>query len=340
MNRRRKTLFLILFQLCAAVGSFATGREWSADRFLKNYQETTVKMEKDYAGKVVSTVIRRESPCGGSRGVLYVHGYNDYFFQEEMGNRFVDSCWNFYAVDLRKYGRSLQTDQTPYQMRNISEYYADLDSAINVMAQNGIRDIVLMGHSTGGLVVASYMNNHPSPLIKAVILNSPFLDWNMGSFTEKVAIPMVSCIGRHFPNIKISQGESSPYGESLLNDYHGEWNFDTNLKTIKPRKVSAGWIRGISEAQAALRNHSFIKVPVLLMYSAKSIFGDKWTPEHQTGDAVLDVKDISRIGRTLGPDVTEISVNGGLHDLILSEKNVRNEVYNDIFNWLDNKVDL
>ncbi len=331
---------IVLFLLCFGTGFFASGQQWTSDRYLQGYQETSVRMSPDYSGDVVSTVIRRRSECGGDRGILYVHGYNDYFFQEEMGNRFVDSCWNFYAVDLRKYGRSLLSDQTPYEMRKISEYYADIDSTINIMSHNGIKEIVLMGHSTGGLVVASYMNNKPSSLIKAVILNSPFLDWNMSPFVEKFAIPMVSCLGKHFPNIKISQGDASPYGESLLKSLHGEWEFDTNLKTIKPRKVSAGWIRGISMAQAALRDHSFIPVPILLMHSDKSIFGDKWTPEHQTGDAVLDIKDISRIGRMLGPSVTEISVNGGLHDLILSDEKIRNEVYNDIFKWLDKNVVL
>ena len=32
-------------------------------------------------------------------------GFNDYFFQAEMGRQFADSGYNFYAVDLRRYGR-------------------------------------------------------------------------------------------------------------------------------------------------------------------------------------------------------------------------------------------
>ena len=337
MKRRNKFFSLILS--CSALAFISSAQSWQNDRYLNGYQEATVTMSPDYSGDVTCTVVRRLSDCGGDRAILYIHGYNDYFFQEEMGNRFVDSCWNFYAVDLRKYGRSLKSTQTPYQMRSINEYYPDIDSTINIMSRNGIKEIVLMGHSTGGLVAASYMNHNPSNLIKAVVLNSPFLDWNMSPIVEKIAIPFISCIGRRFPNLKISQGETSPYGESLLKQYHGEWDFDTNLKTIKPRKVSAGWIRGISNAQSDLKNHSFIKVPILLLHSTRTINGDKWTPEHQSGDAVLDVNDISRLGRTLGPDVTEISVEGGLHDLILSKDNIRNEVYNDIFGWLNTTLD-
>lgn len=332
----KRILLLILFLLCVLVGFFASGRTWTPDRYLPGYEETTVKMADDYSGAVVSTVVRRQSSCGDNRGVLYVHGFNDYFFQKEEGDTFVDSCWNFYAVDLRKYGRSLCDGQLPYQARNISEYYADIDSALMIMHNSGIDRIVLMGHSTGGLIVASYMNANPDPDIDAVILNSPFLEWNMSGFLRKIAIPMVSCIGSHFPNIKISQGDGTAYAESLLSDYHGEWNFNTELKTVHPRKVTAGWIRAISNAQASLRNHSFIRVPVLLMHSDKSVSGSKWAPGHQVGDGVLNVSDISRIGRTLGPNVTEVTVRDGLHDLVLSRNDVRKAVYNAIFKWLDN----
>jgi len=312
----------------------SASRTWVSDRYLAGYEETTVTMPEDYDGKVVSTVVRKKSDCANGIGVLYVHGYNDYFFQSEMGDRFVDSCYNFYAVDLRKYGRSLLEGQRPYQVRNIDEYYADIDSALTIMHDDGVRRAVIMGHSTGGLVVASYMNARPDSTIRAVILNSPFLEWNMGGFMKKVAIPFVSFLGRTFPNFSISQGDGTAYAESLLKDYHGEWGYDTNLKTIHPRKVTAGWIRTISRAQKALRKRSAIDCPVLLLHSARSIDGSEWTPEHNTGDAVLNVDDISRIGKTLGLDVTEVTIEDGLHDLVLSAPAVRAEVYDVIFVWL------
>lgn len=63
------------------------------------------------------------------------------------------------------------------------------------------------------------------------------------------------------------------------------------------------------------------------MHSDKSVGGDRWTPEFQKGDAVLDVADISRYGRKLGDDVTEATVTDGLHDLVLSAPKVRHGVY-------------
>ena len=106
MNR---SMILILGLLLPAIASLATGR-WSQD-VLDGYEYRHVEQPDDYSGHVKSTIVRRLSPCGGDRGVLYVHGFNDYFFQKEMGDRMVDSCLNFYAVDLRKYGRSLMDGQ-------------------------------------------------------------------------------------------------------------------------------------------------------------------------------------------------------------------------------------
>lgn len=49
--------------------------------------------------------------------------------------------------------------------------------------------------------------------------------------------------------------------------------------------------------------------------------------------------DIKKYGARLGKDVTLAKVRGGLHDLILSAKPVRNSVYAYIFDWLE-KQDL
>jgi len=287
------------------------------------FECTVIEQPDDYSGAVVSTVVRKQSADARGRGILYIHGFNDYFFQRDMADTLVSAGYSFYAVDLRKYGRSLRPWQKPYECRSISEYYPDIDSALCVMKADGVDRVVVMAHSTGGLVAACYLNALVADSvwnadIKALILNSPFLQWNMNGFMRHVAVPVVSSLGRIFPDMAISQGNSTAYAESLLADYHGQWSFNTDWKTVHPRKVTAGWIRAITMAQKSLRKHSDIPVPILLLHSDNSVNGDKFTETHMHGDAVLNVKDISQIGRTLGPDVEEITIAGGLHDLALS----------------------
>ena len=68
-----------------------------------------------------------------------------------------------------------------FEVRDMSEYYADIDSALKVMASDGIDSVVLIGHSTGGLTASAYVNDRKPARVKKLILNSPFLDWNNGS---------------------------------------------------------------------------------------------------------------------------------------------------------------
>lgn len=333
----RKTLLLILLLTVSVLQAVA---QWQPDTVLGHgYQMQYVEQPADYSGAERCTIVRKLARGPKPRAaVLYIHGYNDYFFQAEEGDRFTDSCYDFYAVDLRKYGRSILQGQCKFQARSLKEYFPDIDSALSVIARDGRPDcpVVLMGHSTGGLISAYYLTLNPHAPVYALILNSPFLDWNFNGFMRKVAIPFVGFLSHIFPGMKISQGSESIYAQSLLKKYHGEWDFNTTWKTEKPEKVEASWIHAISSAQKALRGkHRLITVPILLLHSDKSVYGDKWTEEFQHGDAVLNVEHISKIGRQLGTDVTEDVISGGLHDLALSSSEARALFYNDIFSWLN-----
>lgn len=321
------SLLAVLFSASAL-----SAADWVPDSLILNdgFEMRTVSHPDDYSGKVVSTVIRKLAPGNPSKAVLYVHGFNDYFFQQDMADRFVEKGFSFYAVDLRKYGRSLLPGQKRFQVRDISEYFADIDSAVSIMQTEGIDEIILIGHSTGGLTSSLYMAEKNPPIVRALILNSPFLDWNLSPFLEKFAVPVIVTLGATFPNMKIPQGGGTGYSDSLLEGYGGEWNYSTYLKLRKSPDVDAGWIRAIDLAQHKLQSMSYpIYAPILLMHSSKSI------EEGNDGDAVLDVDDISRYGRNLGCNLDVMVVPDGLHDLILSKN--RDSIYSSIFNWLSSR---
>ena len=296
-------IFIVVWLAAGTICSFA---QYKPDRLGEGFEAKTIAMPDDYSGRVVTTLVRSLSSCDTHKAVLYVHGYNDYFFQETLARTFNDSCFNFYAVDLRKYGRSLLPEQTPFEVRDLQEYFADIDTALTLIREEGNTDIVLMAHSTGGLITSLYCEAYRNDLpVQGLILNSPFLDMNMNWFYEKILVPIVSAWGRWFKGTKISQGNSTAYAESLLKDHHGE-----------------------------IHKGLHIPCPVLLMYSSQSVDGNKWTPQHQSGDAVLDVKDIARYGRMLGPKVTEFEVQEGMHDLVLSKPSARQAAYSEMFRWL------
>ncbi len=324
---------LLVITLLMIIAPGAWGQEWHQDILGPGYEMRYVDQGTDYSGKVRSTIVRHLCKESTHKAVLYIHGFNDYFFQTEMADEYVEHGYDFYAVDLRKYGRSVMTGQKMFQVRNLKEYFPDIDSALTVIRRSHHSEIILMGHSTGGLITSYYMAVNADNGVSALILNSPFLDWNLGKI--EWLTPLVSLWGKLFPDTKIPQGHSTAYSESLLAGEHGEWNYNTAWKYQSSPDVDAGWVRAIEEGQEYLRKHKYsIPVPILLMYSSQSVDGDDWSPAHNNGDGVLDVTDIKKYGMQLGHDVTCLKVTDGLHDLVLSKPGVRYPLYRYIFEWL------
>ena len=105
----------------------------------------------DYEGPVTAVLVHRPADTSTPRGaVLHVHGFCDYFFQVATAEFFTGLGYDFYALDLRKYGRSLQGHQTPNFCLDLAEYYPELDAAMEIIRErDGHESVVVSGHSTG-----------------------------------------------------------------------------------------------------------------------------------------------------------------------------------------------
>lgn len=335
-----KKITYILLLLILSVGCTSTPKitpvsypkDWHSD-ILPGYEARYVNQGEAFDGPCRSTIVRRLCSKPTDKAYLYIHGFNDYFFQKEMGYRMTDSGYNFYAVDLRRYGRSLMPWQYPFNIRNIDEYYADIDSAIAQIYKDGNRDITLSGHSTGGLTVLSYAADRAGNCrVNRVVSDSPFLEWNMSATMRNIVIPVVASCGTLFKNIKIPQAHCNGYAESLLKQYHGEWEYNTDWKMIYSPAVTTSWIRSINNAQDNLmKRGGHVSTPVLIMHSDKAAHGCSWTPAFNHGDAVLDPEMIASRGKKIGKRHKVVTIKGGMHDLILSEKSVRDAAYDSIF---------
>lgn len=310
-----------------------------ADLMGKGFKQATIVQPSDYEGSVTCTLVRKTTPDKSTTAVLYVHGFNDYFFQEEMAEQYIKEGFNFYAIDLRKYGRSWLSHQKINNVRDLSEYYADIDTALAVIKGEGNEKVLLSGHSLGGLTISLYASERAGKeKFDAVLLNSPMFALNIKSGLKKTALPLLLKRAEKHPETTFDLGINPLYGESLHITAHGEWSYSLGLKPFVAPPVNLGWIRAVYNAQERLAQGITINKPVLVLHSAKSVDEKKWSDVFFTGDAVLNVEEIARLSQNIVGQYSIQAVQGGMHDLILSKQPVRDEVYSTIFNWAKRTV--
>ena len=312
--------------------------EYQPDVLGTGYEQLTLNFPDDYEGKVTATLVRKKAAQATKKAVLYIHGFIDYFFQTEMAEQFNAHGYDFYALDLRKYGRSHLPHQKYYYVLNLNEYDAEITEALKIIGNEGHDHVVLSGHSTGGLTTTLYVAHHPNhPLIKALWCNSPFYNFNMPAWKEKFALPRLSALGGHFPNLRFPSELNKWYVTSLHKSLKGEWDFSLEWKKPSYPKVYLSFVHAIYEAQKEIYSGTQISVPTLVMHSHQTKNPRKFNKDAQTSDVILSVKGIEKYAKKLQGDVTIMTIKNGLHDLVLSAPPVRAEVYTKLFTWLQQK---
>lgn len=317
------------------------GVEMEPDVLGAPYQRRTIELPSDNEGPVVATLVSRAAEPSaragqsGSRAVLYVHGYNDYYFQTHQADFWVERGYDFYALDLRKYGRSLLPHQTPNYITRVSDYFEELDAAARVIREEEGHDrLVVSAHSTGGLITSLWAHDRrDDAVVDGLFLNSPFFEFNVPALSRAAAVPAISTISRLRPLGKVVSG-ASVYGRTLHSDHGGEWTYDTAWKPIEGFPARFGWIAAIHRAQARLHAGLAINVPILVGASLRSYKSTKWSDAARSADAVLDVEHIARYSSSLGTHVTIVRFEGALHDLTLSPAPVRKQVFAELDRWL------
>ncbi|GAB2959792.1 alpha/beta hydrolase [Hymenobacter coalescens] len=300
-----------------------------------DFEQLRLEQPADYEGPVCCTLVRRRSAAGPARrAVLYVHGFTDYFFQRDMAAEWEAHGYRFYALDLRKYGRSLLPQQRPNNVRDLREYFADLDVARRVILQEGAESVVLSAHSTGGLIAALHADAHPDAWV-ALVLNSPFLEMNQPRWLRQGVLPLVVRLGARWPDLPIRANLPPGYGQSLHQAQRGEWNYELAWKPIEVFPVNAGWLRAIRRGHRRVQRGLHILAPVLVLHSARTVrHYHPFNDDYFQADGVLNVEHIRTLAPRLGSRVRVQAIEGGMHDLVLSRPPVRAEVYRQMFQWL------
>lgn len=303
--------------------------------------------DPDGEGDLVATLIRRGEPPGRGersdgenhreRAVLAVHGYTDYFFHTELADHFAGRGFAFYALDLPKCGRSRRDGQTPHFTSNLAHYDGALEAALDAV---GAADVLMYGHSAGGLIVSLWLDRlrsrQVSTPISGLVLNSPFLDLHGPAIlrTPPTSAALIA-LARLRKMQVVRKPTAGGYGTSLHRDYSGEFEYNLEWKPVGGFPVTFGWINAIRRAQLRLHRGLDVGVPSLILRSDHSVTESPEPELIQRGDAVLDVAQIARWAGCVGNRLTVVPITDAKHDVFLSLAEPRSAAYYELDRWLD-----
>jgi alpha-beta hydrolase superfamily lysophospholipase len=312
---------------------------WSPD-FLDGYETTDLSLPGAELAPgelpdvdLVATLIRKAGPRIGRRAALYLHGWNDYFFQTHVADYLTDLGYDFYALELRRYGRSIRPGQLRGFIANLDDYSLELDAAADLIAADHDR-LLLMGHSTGGLIAALWAA-HNADRLEGLILNSPWLDMQGSATVRALGAPVIDALGTRAPTSIIRLPDLGFTARSLHISLGGEWDYDLTLKSRPGPPIRTGWLRAVLLGHQRVAAGLSIGVPILVLASARTEFARRWHEGLRVVDSVLDVEQIAARAVRLGPHVTVVRIPDGLHDLTLSAPHVRKQALDEIGRFVE-----
>jgi alpha-beta hydrolase superfamily lysophospholipase len=332
--------------LAEPVSTSPEGEGWRPDVLGPQYQQRTLPLgpDPDGEGEVVATLVRYV-PSGAveqtAGAVLYVHGFTDYFFQEHLAEHFAARGFQFYALDLRKCGRSLREGHTPHYVTDLAFYDRELAESLRIVRAETGAPVVVNAHSTGGLVVSLWLDRlnraqgTAAAGITGVVLNSPWFDLQGPAYYRTVGTPIIKAVGRFRRMVQLPGAKISTYGDSLHRSASGEWDYNLDWKPLHGFPVRLGWLRAIRNGHARLHQGLDIGVPSLILRSRMTKFAKEYGPAVDVADAVLDVKQIQRWSGCLGDRTNMVPIDGAKHDVFLSGPEPLAQAFRELDNWLE-----
>lgn len=323
--------------------------DWREDVLGEGFECTDLDLGEDAEGPLVATLVRSlpRQPGLWARilhperpfediDVLYVHGWSDYFFQRSLAAFFTERGARFFALDLRKYGRSIREGQTPGAIERLEDYGEEIGLARAEIVRSGEgRRLILLGHSTGGLVLSLWAADHPGEF-DALLLNSPWLEFQLSTRVRHMLSPLLDLTARinrqdagtqfDFGLYTRAQREVGPQED--LRDINADWRPD------RSHAVLAGWLRAVFAGQERMHGGLGIAAPICVLLSARTEAPLAWSEKLTRADTVLEVGAVARAALQLGPSLTIERIDGALHDVFLSAPEPRAEAYARLERWL------
>ena len=325
---------------------------WKPDSVLEGYQQATVHLGEDAEGEIVATFVRKDpskltlqerwrrwhfSVRGHRLAIMYVHGWNDYFYRRHASEYWESLGIPFYAVDLRKFGRSYRPYQTPGYIKDLHEYRLEFNALRDQIVKEQGKDvrILMIAHSQGGLSASLWVNTEHPHHVEALALNSPWLELQGNRMFRLLSTPVVQMYRLRGGKTVMPMRDPGFYARCIKRSTGGEWDYlDHPLNPGVEFLTRAGWMQAIYNGQDEIAKNLDIQIPVLVCTSDKSMMlQSTWDEGMREADSVLDITAIRQAALHLGDVVALATIRGGLHDLSMSKPDARRKYFRIVTMW-------
>jgi len=259
------------------------------------------------------SLLHRHWRPSGARGVLaIVHGLAEHSARyEHVARFFAERGWSVHAYDQRGHGESEgRRVYTPSFEALLDDVEAFLE---RVRAADPRAPLVLLGHSMGGLEVASLLARR-RPAVDAAVLSGPALA--PGEAFGAVMRALISVLGRLAPRLVLP---TSLDAEGLSRDPEvvAAYVADPLVDKRYTARLVSQLMRAITAIEAGA---GAVEVPLLVV--------------HGEADPLCPAEGSRRFVERVPSAGSEFRVYAGLRHEVLNEPE-REQVMDDIATWLD-----
>jgi lysophospholipase len=242
---------------------------------------------------------------------------------------------SLYAMDHRGMGFSERPlpDRMKIHVERFDHYVDDVGTFLRtVVGAAKQKNLFVLGHSTGALVAALFMERHPE-IFQAGVLCSPFFDLSMGPMPGFVTRLLARLLDRPSRREDCGPGQQDikrpDFPHNRITNSFPRWSLweeeiIPNVEAIQFGGVTNHWVRESLEAgHRALRQAGRIAVPLLLLQGEQ--------------DLVVRLAAHDRFCRR-SPRCTKVMIRGAKHEILIERDDLRGQAIDRIKSFLSERL--
>lgn len=248
-----------------------------------------------------------------ARSLAIVHGFGEHAGRyDAMASWFAGRGFAVHAIDLRGHGRS---PGPRGHVRSFDDFLDDVDAWLaRVRAEHPERPLVLLGHSMGGLIAATYAVRR-QPSIQALVLSGPALELASGG----LRLAFARALRRLAPRLALDAGLDAA---GLSRDPEVVRAYQADPLVHGRMSASLG-VELFDTARATRQAGARLEVPALLLHG-----GD---------DPLCSPEGTKAFAADVATPGTRLRIYEGLRHEIFNEPE-RESIYADVLEWLDREA--